>query len=757
MEINQPLDTIEIQIYTNIPGDEKKPVVFTKNTLNYLPTTRGVPLNEYPYFTAEYILPKEALKRMTYDKKINTLFNRELFLSMFKGVKKIKNDNPEKTQKNTEKNIRIMLEVLFPTHYPVVNNHTDTYSEFIEGKTPFKFSVNWDGLFPSFFANRAKALIDGKTEEKETGDKKNGDFCYLNIGGKEYTVLKVAYLNDFINNPKYSEIRTEYINFSRWKTQKKEEVDVSILTKKKDIIIALDEMKEYYYPLDKRCELFNYFTQQYKFSGSNNGKSSNINVNIYNLLKNIIKVFDMDGENELKSFEEKTNEEDSIYYLNNLCELNIPKLNAEINGWMEELTQNIEGLTNSTTVSTLKGVTITVILNTIKEKNIELKKLIKDFNNSVSEPNYEKINECIKKIDDNIYLGFSTKDPTYPATRIKRLLIKIGQNIEKIYRPKTMEPKIIENLQKFKKDEKFTVKKYDLIKDANISFRNKERKKDNDNDQTNIKAYKTAVDEAFATKKGFLKSINNYFTNDSGDSVNFSGEFKTRFSSISKNLKDIGLIELVKSTYFSENTNINTQNVDESVKAYFNDHFKEYGNFIETIKKFIPPNRESNNTILADYIMDFIAGNPKGFVDFLDNVTNQTINGNDGIMKGMRLSFDQYNKYTGNIPKYEIQVRMDLMEGKLTKEIIADKSCGLKDDFLVNLYNKILYKNVNPNKYLLPSNLEMFYVPDNGNRTDESRAQPKPPTAEKMGGKKKTRRGHKLTRRIRRTRKRCVY
>ena len=83
----------------------------------------------------------------------------------------------------TRKNIKTMLEILFPTKFPVINDIQSSY-EYIQNQRssrPF-----WFNPFQKHY------------------------FSYLTISGKTYTVKKTVWLNDILNHPIYQQIFIEY-------------------------------------------------------------------------------------------------------------------------------------------------------------------------------------------------------------------------------------------------------------------------------------------------------------------------------------------------------------------------------------------------------------------------------------------------------------------------------------------------------------------------------------------------------------------
>jgi len=45
-------------------------------------------------------------------------------------------------------------------------------------------------------------------------------YTYVKIDGNEYTLMKLIWLNDIFNHPKYNKLVDEFINYKNWCTLK---------------------------------------------------------------------------------------------------------------------------------------------------------------------------------------------------------------------------------------------------------------------------------------------------------------------------------------------------------------------------------------------------------------------------------------------------------------------------------------------------------------------------------------------------------
>jgi hypothetical protein len=329
---------INILFDTNIPG--KKIIPFTKSLL-YNPLLKDTGnLNEYPYFTTDFLFPYSYLSSLPYEKQVSFFFNKSEMLKLLKmqnasefkknptedsnypeiltedekknkqDYEKIKQDekkdkekkdkekkeetknrdtnnrlknvanaviiaNKIKTNNKNEeeeeeeegddndekyltkqtkfgnKNVLIMLRLLFPTKYPIVGNIFSSFNSIILKRSEFNFSFS--DILPSFLKNK---LIEG-----------NASYSYVKVDGKIYTVAQVIWLNDIYNHKEYSELINKFINLNNWKKKALEKLDADIKIKLESFI------SEYSNAFDK--DEINYINEQSnKIDNNNNNKDT---------------------------------------------------------------------------------------------------------------------------------------------------------------------------------------------------------------------------------------------------------------------------------------------------------------------------------------------------------------------------------------------------------------------------------------------------------------------------------------------------
>jgi hypothetical protein len=201
---------------TNIPGKKEKHILFTRNIL-YIPITNITNINyntkELPFFNIQYKYPKSILNNLTYDKCINFFFVKNTFIEII-NTHVINNSlTPATTDKEKKDiidfNINTMVELLFPTKYPTMNNHYDSYENNILGISPglsFKGSL---GVFEKILPSNLRT-----------------NYSYISIDNKKYTVVKTTILNDVFNHPGYNEMIESYnkINLIRMESNIKKKI-----------------------------------------------------------------------------------------------------------------------------------------------------------------------------------------------------------------------------------------------------------------------------------------------------------------------------------------------------------------------------------------------------------------------------------------------------------------------------------------------------------------------------------------------------
>ena len=174
----------------------------------------------YPLFTDQARISVSKLVKLPREKQIETFFIKNDFKKLIGSS--FTKDVDERNE-NAEHNLRTMLQIFFPTLFPIQANMTETFSEKMKNVLAApNVESNNSNLF-SLLAN-----FMGK----------ENDYGYLNIG-KQYTVTKITLINDIINDQLFKNLIQPSINFQAWRNetiQKYTENSTDIMTKIKTLI-----------------------------------------------------------------------------------------------------------------------------------------------------------------------------------------------------------------------------------------------------------------------------------------------------------------------------------------------------------------------------------------------------------------------------------------------------------------------------------------------------------------------------------------
>lgn len=187
MDLN--IEELRIQIDSNIPkdNDDIEKIDFNIDVL-YHPLKKEVKesLNALPFFTADMEYPS-YLDTLTYDKILEFFFNKVVFMKILvKYGDKTDATVNDKTDFE-EKNLQKTFQLLFPTKYPVYQNHYNSHDYVIKESRPIS----------NYMMNYANPFV-----------KKY--FSYVKHQGKIYTFSRVYWINDFLNHPITHDIFTQF-------------------------------------------------------------------------------------------------------------------------------------------------------------------------------------------------------------------------------------------------------------------------------------------------------------------------------------------------------------------------------------------------------------------------------------------------------------------------------------------------------------------------------------------------------------------
>lgn len=336
-------------------------------------------LNTYPYFTYEISYPKDKLLSLSMRKRIEIFFNLDqyvLFFTTYGTEQTIPEDNKVNVSNH---NIRVMLELLFPTQFPIHNDIKDSYNYYINGNR---------GI-----SNQMLSMVFHPFENK---------YSYIKHNGKVYTTRRVIWINDMLNHSIYKKL----INLSATKlTQVKSRNTVSITNEINNIIRSI---------VDESNSSTSYTSVNNTFQDRINALSEKEN----KLLKNIYDIFikkytqnkennegDLEKNNSVTENELKTVIETSVlqqqtsskryYYI----ELSIDYFQGEINS--ENKHKFICNFTSNHLGNLFEKIIQTKELDKYKQKwNVDLDKA----------PLYQSDVPIVAKRSNNMKLEDSKKD-----------------------------------------------------------------------------------------------------------------------------------------------------------------------------------------------------------------------------------------------------------------------------------------------------------------------------------------------------------
>lgn len=204
---------VQINLFTNIPeGDhtiqnkefKRNMIVLDKETDNkinqsetssYIGFNSNSNLSNYPFISSKYKL-KSSIIYKNYDYIYKFFFSYNTFVKKLENYARL---SAETSNEIIYHNIDVLLRALFPLFLKTSEGYYNSF-EYIENRN--KLSDEFD------LNNIVETL-------KKTVNISRQKYTVLNIG-KEYTVKKIVWLNDFMNNPNYNNFMVSYRKFKNW-------------------------------------------------------------------------------------------------------------------------------------------------------------------------------------------------------------------------------------------------------------------------------------------------------------------------------------------------------------------------------------------------------------------------------------------------------------------------------------------------------------------------------------------------------------
>lgn len=199
---------IKIMLTTNISGS--KPFPLTYNTFYEKPDkqmngensderepddSKDESRNEsFPYFTYDCEINSEKIKELPKEQRILCFFNKTLFSNILNTS--LMATTPEDKHAKGNKNMNIMLHTLFRTSFPTIDNISDTYNTLI-------LQTN-------------KNMGIGDTSSFSFLKSTPSNFSYITVQEVVYTITRVTWLNDLINDPEFGLLFRRISSLNKW-------------------------------------------------------------------------------------------------------------------------------------------------------------------------------------------------------------------------------------------------------------------------------------------------------------------------------------------------------------------------------------------------------------------------------------------------------------------------------------------------------------------------------------------------------------
>ena len=224
----------QIKILLNTSAPNSKQEVFTSDMLSVEGSKKK--LEKYPFIltNARYSdALRYKLRMMEYKDVVEFFFNRTTFEKYVSGdikttqkTKRKKGGKRRKTKRRNQnishfyggnsickydtkesasqremmrENYVLMLELLFPTSFPIPNNlNTSMYGLTHQSKDKLIRHLSFKNTFPGM----------------------NNKISVITMNGKKYTIMGVYWINDILNYPVYRNILNSYVSFDKWMNDK---------------------------------------------------------------------------------------------------------------------------------------------------------------------------------------------------------------------------------------------------------------------------------------------------------------------------------------------------------------------------------------------------------------------------------------------------------------------------------------------------------------------------------------------------------
>jgi hypothetical protein len=364
-------------------------------------------LNKLPYFTlsVKYPLSKLLVNLKSYQERVEFFFDKKKFEKiLFLNIDKTELSSNDEPSVVGEHNVMVMIELLFPTKFTVINN----------------FHTSYDHVFDNSSLNRM--LINPLTQK---------NYSYLKLSdGKIYTFIRLVWLNDLLNHPKYKEFFDNFTIFWNWYKRETNKISNKVNDIKKETIKLIDLVLEAIKtakPTEKNTELTT--TTKTKIESI---KTLKININEGNKLNNIETIGDFyqNEGNTNQDLKKKVNE--NIENINK--NIGLIKTESKNKQEYEDLITNIDTMKKYTSSKygeyrTFVGLKNKYVNDSFSyPKYISTNEKLKDFFNNIENEDVKRFFNIFEKIY-NIYIAGSSVKLTSEDEAILKQIMNTSVNI----------------------------------------------------------------------------------------------------------------------------------------------------------------------------------------------------------------------------------------------------------------------------------------------------------------------------------------
>jgi hypothetical protein len=241
------------------------------------------------------------------------------------------------------------------------------------------------------------------------------------------------------------------------------------------------------------------------------------------------------------------------------------------------------------------------------------------------------------------------------------------------------------------------------------------------------------------------------------NNVSISDKLKKVLVPLFDQAKRIDNLQIINTKYFAEKINIKFEDDDESTNTLLKTNYGEYIKFVENLKRFIKPNKESNNIYLQSLIEDYVEGidNVEGnenqkntqlqFTDIMKSIYNRFLNRkemkgklgvSDNITRYVKVDYTTTETITEGEPKIELYLAVDLLKGELNDENVDEIKCFYNGESLTERFDdyrkKWAYNKFEIDKKRLYFDFEEIFAEKKKGKSDA--ALPVPPPVKAIDG-----------------------